>query len=104
MSVYVDDLAIRYPTKRWPYPSSCHLIADSVDELDAFAKSIGLKARWRQNGSTVHYDLTAAKREAAVRAGAIELERDDFVRKLHGLRQRNADTWQLAKLRQVVAP
>lgn len=77
MSVYVDDANIaasvrngtRTHTSRW-----CHMMADSVEELDAFAEKIGLKTRWRQDErSGVHYDLTAPKRRRAVALGAVEV-------------------------------
>lgn len=76
--VYVDDVFIpaavpngaRTVTSRW-----CHLTADTTEELDALATSIGLRTAWRQSTGTVteHYDVTASRRAAAVRAGAIEI-------------------------------
>lgn len=45
-----------------------HLIADSREELHAFAASIGLKRCWFHRD---HYDLTSqAKRVTAIAAGA----------------------------------
>lgn len=93
MSVYVDDAFIpasvphrgRAVTSRW-----CHLIADTEDELHAFAAGIGLARAWYQQPKGVlggppipsslkaqfwHYDVTASRRAAAVRAGAIEVTR-----------------------------
>lgn len=77
--VYVDDVFIpasvpnggRTVTSRW-----CHLTADTTEELDAFATSIGLRVAWRQSTGTPteHYDVTSGRRAAAVRAGAIEIE------------------------------
>lgn len=43
MAVYVDDLMACVPNPNWRWNQSCHLIADSLDELHAFAKSIGMK-------------------------------------------------------------
>lgn len=75
--VYVDDLMVYPKTARWPYGSACHLMADSLDELHAFAGRIGMKKRWFQNhASHPHYDLTASRRAAAVRLGAKELDMD----------------------------
>lgn len=83
MSVYVDELF------KWPIPKEpqarrvalanggmwCHLTADTVDELHAFAKKIGMKRAWFQISapprSVPHYDLTPRKREAALKAGAV---------------------------------
>lgn len=77
MTVYVDDANIpaRVPYRGRVIDSTwCHLMADSVAELDAFAVSIGMRTTWRQNkASGVHYDLTAGRRRAAVDAGAQEI-------------------------------
>lgn len=72
MSVYVD------PISNWPTAircfkgGSCHLIADTVEELHAFARKLGLRRGWFQPSSWPHYDLTPARREKAVALGAIE--------------------------------
>ena len=70
MAVWVD------PLKDWGWRlgPSCHLLADSEAELHAFAASIGLHRSWFQDQRLFHYDLTAARRAAAVRAGALELD------------------------------
>ncbi len=49
-----------------------------VEELHSFAVKIGLKRSWFQASSDPHYDLTARKRIAAVKAGALELEDRPF--------------------------
>ena len=51
----------------------CHLTTDGeLEELHALAASIGLKRAWFQGQHLVpHYDLTEAKREAALAAGAV---------------------------------
>lgn len=76
MTVYVDEL------RRWPTTiacfrgGSCHLTADSLDELHAFAARIGLRRSWAQlppEHRIPHYDLTAGRREAALAAGAVEV-------------------------------
>ena len=64
MAVYVDKL-IDYG---WRHGPSCHLIADSVEELIEFAVSMGLRAEWYQPRSSPHFDLTAEGRAAAVAA------------------------------------
>lgn len=55
---------------------SCHLTADTRQELDEFAQKIGLKRAWIQfdRGDLVpHYDLTPNKRAQALRAGAVDV-------------------------------
>ena len=78
MGVYVDDVNIpasvpngnRVHTSQW-----CHLMADTLPELLAFADKIGLRRSWLQDKrSGVHFDFTAGKRRQAVAAGAVEIE------------------------------
>lgn len=76
MTVYVDTLT----DWGWKLGRSCHMIADSDEELHAFAKSIGLKREWFQPPRDnmygfPHYDLTARRRSQAVRKGAVEVDR-----------------------------
>lgn len=80
MPVYVDTLV----NWGWKLGESCHLIADTLDELHAFASKIGMKREWLQISAnhTPHYDLTASRRKVAVDKGAIELPRRDFVAKM----------------------
>lgn len=69
MSVYVDDSMIAWRGKRW-----CHLQADTLEELHAFAERLGLKREWFQPGKQPwldHYDVTANKRGKAIDLGAI---------------------------------
>lgn len=71
--IYVDFL-IDYGWKLGP---SCHLFSDeSVDELNQFAVSIGLKTSWLQKskGGLTHYDLTKSRRIAAIKKGAIDVQ------------------------------
>ena len=84
MAVYVDKL-VDYSWHRGP---SCHLIADSIDELIAFAENMGLRREWFQPKSSPHFDLTAPGREAAINNGAIPLSNRDFVAKIRELRKR----------------
>ena len=85
MAVYIDELK-SYPLAKWRHGKACHMIADSIAELKAFAVSIGMREEWFQPKSSPHFDLTEELRERAVAAGAIELERRAFVRKLQELR------------------
>lgn len=69
MTVYVDDAEMPWRGGEW-----CHMQADSLDELHAFATKIGLKREWFQPGSrpeTAHYDVTMSKRAQALRLGAV---------------------------------
>ncbi len=84
MSVYVDPILPCIPTAGWRWKESCHLIADSINELHEFARRIGMQRAWFQvsNKGMLHYDLTARRRTVAVRLGAIELTRDQFVERV----------------------
>jgi hypothetical protein len=80
--IYVDDLVTydhdlirsrRLLSARW-----CHLLADTREELHAFAGALGLKRWWFQqpdgpDGVRWHYDITASKRRQAVSLGAKEV-------------------------------
>ena len=60
---------------------SCHLTADSLDELHAFALRIGLKRAWFQDHpSAPHYDLTPSRRAKALAAGAVFVSSRDQAR------------------------
>lgn len=69
--VYVDELR-RWGL--WRYGDSCHLTADTEDELHAFAARLGMRRAWFQDRRDYpHYDLTASKRARAVAMGAKEV-------------------------------
>lgn len=60
----------------------CHMFADSVEELVAFAERIGLKRSWLQGtapGKVPHFDLTEGKRWQALDAGASDTSRERTV-------------------------
>lgn len=66
----------------WPFRGMmmCHLMADTVEELHAFAGRLGLRREWFQDKSKVpHYDLAQTKRALAVRYGAKEVSREETV-------------------------
>jgi hypothetical protein len=51
----------------------CHLTADTLEELHAFAAKLGMKREWFQDKvDRPHYDLTPGKRLQAIRLGAVE--------------------------------
>lgn len=78
MTVYVDDY--QYPGRLEGRPVLwSHLLADTRDELHAFAAGIGLKREWFQPKCRAedaekcphwHYDVTEGKRQEAIAAGA----------------------------------
>jgi hypothetical protein len=83
MSVYVDPIC-EVHFGRWKY--ACHMIADTLDELHTMAYAIGMHREWFQPKSFPHYDLLRSRREAAVRLGAIELDKRPFIYKLREIR------------------
>jgi len=84
MSVYVDSLTTCMINKNWKYTKSCHLFADTINELNAFADTIGLQRRWFQNHPRLpHYDLNYNKRARAIEKGAIEVTQKQVVVFMH---------------------
>jgi len=102
MATYVDELRIvrkeQMPgiKQRFPYLHSCHLIADSQEELLAMAKKIGLNPNWIQKKGQPeeHFDLTKRKREEALSAGAKGVTDKLFITIIRGRRGGN---WKLRK-------
>lgn len=85
MSVYVDRVALGYGRM-----VMCHMIGDTPDELHAMADRIGVARRWFQappKASFWHYDVAKSKRELAVKAGAIDCDRNTFVAHLRRIRE-----------------
>lgn len=86
MSVYVDEpfdyggLVQGYARRHGTVWS--HLMADTEDELRAFAKRIGLKMEWIQHAGTsrVHFDVIPSKRQKAIAFGAQPLTKRELVR------------------------
>jgi hypothetical protein len=69
--VYVDDAVHPWRGRRW-----AHLMADTLDELHAFAEALGLPRRaFQDKRSGAHYDIDAALREHALRLGAVAISR-----------------------------
>jgi hypothetical protein len=95
MSVYVDKLLPCIRNRKWPYNFSCHLVADSLEELHSFALGVlGLKKAWFQNHPKhPHYDLTLSMRRKAVLHGVIEVDRFNGDEFLKG--HKNVDTKEL---------
>jgi hypothetical protein len=88
MAVYVDKLTPCVPSKKWRWAQSCHLFADTVDELHAFAAHIGLRRAWFQDHPRLpHYDLHPTRRLRAVALGAIQVGRKEVVEHMRKLQQ-----------------
>jgi len=71
MTVYVDDM--RKPVKLgYRLANWSHMLADTPEELAAFAQQLGLKSVWLQNAGTPkeHYDVTDTVRKQALALGA----------------------------------
>jgi hypothetical protein len=80
MSVYVDPLYEHGGSKSFRWKVSCHMFADTLDELHAMAKAIGMRREWFQDKPGFpHYDLVASRRKMAVEFGVIEVSRNDAV-------------------------
>lgn len=75
MTVYVDEL-LKHANARGIFRlGSCHLVADTLAELHAFAARIGMRRTWFQDHRFLpHYDLVASRRAAAVSLGAVEVK------------------------------
>jgi hypothetical protein len=87
VSVYVDPLLPVHSNAKWRWDTSCHLMADTPEELHQFAASLGIAQRWFQNRVDFpHYDLHPEQRGKAIEAGAIPLSRREFVTKVRELR------------------
>ena len=83
--IFVDKLRSCLRNKNWPYDKSCHLFADSIEELKIFAVVIGLKKSWFQDNKRLpHFDLTEGMRVRAVNGGAIEMPNKEFFNRLKG--------------------
>lgn len=81
--VYVDDAGIMKHGRAW-----FHLVADSVDELHAFAAALGLPDRAFHRGARhPHYDVPDELRERAIDQGAISITTRDAVRISRKLRE-----------------
>lgn len=71
MSVYVDDAVTLWRGRRW-----AHLMADTLEELHAFAARLGIpRHAFQDKTSGAHYDVSADLREQALALGATAISR-----------------------------
>jgi hypothetical protein len=86
MTVYVDDFRVPWRGDRWS-----HLIADSAEELHAFAARLGLQRRQFHHKPALpwkdHYDVPEAKRRQAIGLGAGPITTAEAVRILRTRRR-----------------
>lgn len=65
----------------------CHMIADTLDQLHGMAWMLELKPEWFQGkASFPHYDVCKAKRDEAIKLGAIDCDRRTFVGHMRRIR------------------
>jgi hypothetical protein len=89
MSVYIDHAFAAGDWGRWT--GGGHLQADTPEELDAFARELGLRREWLQSQpgrpEKDHYDLDRRGRELALRQGAIPEDRRAGTRRRRAQRE-----------------
>ena len=89
VTVYLDDW--RQPAHLGPVDDRwSHLVADSEEELHAFADRMGMRRAWFQDRPGrphhAHYDLPERARAEAVAQGAVEISWRDLGRMLRDRR------------------
>lgn len=103
MSVYVDGL-VQWGDASSPRcfrnQPSCHMYADTLEELHTLADAIGMKRSWFQDKRDLpHYDLVPSRRAVAIRLGAVEHDKYDmvnFMRVRRGQEPRDKPVWACA--------
>lgn len=76
MTVFVDPLVNRGWRPGGRAAANCHMFTDELDlqALHKLARAVGLRPEWFQDARKApHYDLTPARRAAAIAAGAREV-------------------------------
>jgi len=83
MAILIDSFhnGARGPFRYW-HRRCGHLVSDSsLEELHAFAASLGLRREWFQQKSVPHYDLTGEQYELALERGAVLVSSREIVRR-----------------------
>lgn len=76
MTVYVDKAGNAFGRM-----IMCHMVADTLAELHTLADAIGLRREWFQGSASFpHYDVAKGRRAAALKLGAVEIERGDLAK------------------------
>jgi hypothetical protein len=70
MTVYVDKTENAFRGM-----IMCHMLADTLAELHEMDRSLGMWREWVQPVLSPHYDSSKTRREAAVKAGVVKLDR-----------------------------
>lgn len=78
MVVYVDNYKGRFGRM-----TMCHMVADTLNELNTMADLIGIpRHHLQRDGHRVtHYDICMSKRTLAVKHGAVEITTREMVRR-----------------------
>lgn len=92
MAVYVDRACVEWRGHKW-----CHLLADTLAELHAFAAQLGVRrASFQGHTKYPHYDLPEHLRTEALRLGAIAVGRREIIFAARRLREECRERWQEA--------
>ena len=75
MTVYVDDMRRRAKISGARTAIWSHMFADTPQELQNFARQLGLRPEWLQHAGTYreHFDVTDTVRQQALNAGAVAI-------------------------------
>lgn len=78
--IYVDKAVWKKsPNGRKTY---AHMVADTLWELDEFAKLIGVKSHFFHRSKTApHYDITSEQHEVALKNGAVLVTSREVLKK-----------------------
>jgi len=75
VTVYVDDANIPFGRM-----IMCHMVADTLDELNSMADVIGVNRKWFQDHPKhPHYDISRMKKALALQNGAIEVTSKELI-------------------------
>lgn len=81
MTVYVDNPMYARTASKKPRKLYAHMVADSFDELHAFAAKIGVKKHFFHRSKTAHhYDINQDQYVIALKNGAQLVDSREIVR------------------------